>query len=410
MSRKERVCLVNAHWSNHGDEAAIVAIIRLIREIKPEAEILLLIKDKQEIMGEIQVDGQKVLHESIQFLPDMADYIVQLVSNGVVGRNKKMKRMFWHLGKADYIIYAPGGSVINDRFWWKKQMEYLLPVFYSIKKQKPFYVASPSIGPFEQKYRIRNRIRRYVFNHTENFYVREQMSLQYLEAICAAKTVQTTVDSAFCDTIDPEKQKTVLLRDIELCDFLDSYQKVIGMTITELEWNIKYRSVPELEQSIRRSARGFVDRLAKEDVGVVLIPQLFGNQNDKNLLSNYVAENTFLLNENYDSDFQQYLISQLYMVVGFRYHSNIFAAIAGIPFLPVVYEEKMESFVEEAGLSRYALAVEDIDADMLYEKYALVDSEYSKYKLQLEMEKKRWMKGAAITKKSIAEFLMKYTI
>ncbi len=405
MNRKEKICLVNAHWSNHGDEAAIIAIIRIIQKIKPNADITLLIKDKKNIKGEIIVDGQKIFHESIQFLPQIWDYIIQLMTNGIFGKNPKMRRLIWYMKTSDYIIYAPGGSVINDRFWWKKQLEYLLPFFYAKRFHKLFYVASPSIGPFQLKYKFRNRIRGFIFNHTENLYVRENISCQYLESISAGKTVKQTVDSAFCDDTDLKSQEKKLLKDIELCEFMSRYKKIVGITITELDWNVKYKEQPEIVTNVKKMAQEFIKRLNQEAVGVILIPQLFGNQDDKSILMKYQGENTFILNEDYNSDFQQYLISRLYMMIGFRYHSNIFAAKAGTPFLPIIYEEKMEGFIKDTALSKYAITVERMNDTLLWEKYQLIESEYESYKKRLKKENVKWLQAANITKESIAKFL-----
>lgn len=400
-----KICIVNAHWSNRGDEAAIKAIIREIYKIKPEADIKLLIKDKKEIEDIIKVDQKIIAHESIQFLPHYFDYIVQVLSNGHLGKDKKMNRCIECMREADYIIYAPGGSVINDRFWWRKQLEYLLPFIYSKVWKKPFYVSSPSIGPFNKKKRIRNIIRKFIFNKIEYFFVREQQSKQYLNDIKVEKNVKVTIDSAFCDETNLFEQKDTLNIDKKLVNFLNEYQKVVGMTITELEWNVKFKDNTELSKTISSVMKATIEKLRIEGIGVILIPQLFGNQNDSNLLMKYESKNTFLLSEKYDSDFQQYLISKLYMVIGFRYHSNIFAAKAGIPFLPVVYEEKMESFLDEAGLDKYSIKVEDISEERVWYLFKKIEKNRDNYKAELAYLAKEWKKKTLLTKNSINKFL-----
>lgn len=401
----KKICFVNAHWSNHGDEAAIKAIIREIWKVNPNLKIKLLIKDKKKIEKSIFVDGKIIEHESNQFLPNQIDYFLQILTNGRLGSNELMKRCIECMREADYIIYAPGGSVINDRFWWRKQLEYMLSFIYSKLYKKPFYVASPSVGPFNEKLTIKNAIRKYIFNKQDYLFVREEQSEQYLKKIGANKKVIVTIDSAFCDELDLASQQKVLDGDSKLVEFLQEYEKIVGMTITELNWNVKYKEHPELADTIRVETKKFIERLKQENIGVVLIPQLFGNQNDSELLENYQNENTFLLNENYDSDFQQYLISKLYMIIGFRYHSNIFAAKNCVPFLSIIYEEKMESFLKSCGLDVYSIKVEEVTSERLWYMFKKIEANMKKYKDYLDNLTEEWRVKTKIIKNSIADFL-----
>lgn len=405
---KEKILLVNAHWSNHGDEAAVFAIVEEIFKNRPNAEVSLVIKDKKEMKGELQVKNHVVSYTSNQFLPKTTDYFLQLFTNGRIGKNAAMKKMMALMKEADVIVYAPGGSVINDRFWWRKQLEYLLPLWYAKRHKKPLYVASPSVGPFEKKYRLRNFIRKRVFSSTEYLFVREQMSYDYLKNIGAEKTAKVTVDSAFCSEVEFDVQARILAEDRELTSFLERYPKVVGVTITELDWNVKFLE-NHMGNKIYNEMQTFLDYLYREGFGVVLIPQLFGNQDDRSLLEKYrqVSGNTFVLKPEYSADFQQYLISKLYMVIGMRYHSNIFAAKMGVPFLPIMYEEKMESFVKEADLEQYAVYVEDISADILRKKFLEIVKLYDVYQSELIERNIEWKRRAEVTKDSIAEFFIK---
>lgn len=406
--KRENIVLVNAHWSNHGDEAAVLAVIEEIWNWKPDARVSVIIKDKKKVKESIIVKKRPVRCIANQFLPNPADYVVQLLSKGRIGRNPAMKRFLALLGKADFIIYAPGGSVINDRFWWRKQLEYMLPLWYARLYRKPLYIASPSIGPFEAKYKIRNFLRRRLFSGIPYLFVRERMSYEFLKEIGAAGNARVTIDSAFCSEVDTKAQEELFYAEESLSAFMERYPKVVGVTITELDWNVKYKD-KNMAQEIRNAMQGFLEFLQRSGYGVILIPQLFENQDDSSLLETYRGgkETVFILNQAYSSDFQQYLISRLYLVVGMRYHSNIFSAKMGVPFLPVIYEEKMESFVREAGLLNYAVYVEEISAASLEEHFRRIVDEQDAYREILRRKRAEWAKRAEITKKSLKEFLQK---
>ncbi len=403
----ERTTIVfaNVHWSNHGDEAALAAIVKQVKQVKKDAQVLLLVKDAQEIRDDI-MKNLGVEWESNKFLPHYFDYIVQLLTRGKCGRNPQMKRFFEIMNSADYILYAPGGSVICDRFWWRKQLEYLAPFFCAKFYKKPMMVVAPSMGPFDTQYRMRNHIRKSAFQGADCFLLREKNSYDNLAAIKAERGVQVTVDSAFCADIDKAEQKKLLEQDLSLQSFLNQHQSVVGITITDLSWNVKFKSKSNLDSQIAQAMSGFIRHLRAHHVGVLLIPQLFSNQNDTDLLKQYVIDaGTYILDERYPADFQQYVISSIDMVIGMRYHSNIFAAKMGIPFLPIVYEEKMDYFIKDTCIERYKVDVESISEEALIQKYQLILAETEQYCDKLSTYQKLWRLRAEVTKEKLSQFL-----
>ena len=86
---------------------------------------------------------------------------------------------------------------MSDRFWWKKQLEYLFPIAYAQKKHIPVFFAAPSIGPFSKTYKYRNR----VLKRVDAICVRESISYQELKKEGLEKNVTVTIDSAFLNDI-----------------------------------------------------------------------------------------------------------------------------------------------------------------------------------------------------------------
>jgi len=87
-----------------------------------------------------------------------------------------------------------------------------------------------------------------------------------------------------------------------------------------------------------------------------------------------------MLRDNCDTYFQQYIISKLYAVEGMRYHSNIFSAKVGIPFIPIVYEEKMEGFINISGLNSYSITLDELSFEKLEEKFEKLNNNYDEVK------------------------------
>ena len=80
-----------------------------------------------------------------------------------------------------------------------------------------------------------------------------------------------------------------------------------------------------------------------------------------------------------------------------RYHSNIFAAKTGTPFIAVVYEEKMEGFLELAGLSEYGLALQDLSFETLNKKFQTLEINYDELRTRLKQSLPEWRRRARRT-------------
>lgn len=399
----KKICIVNAHWSNRGDEAALRPIINELLQRYKDCKIQIVFKDKDEVQQ--MPYGENVTYYSAKFLPDnLLELILAVITKGKICTNILMKKEIETICNQDMIIYSPGGSVINDRFWWRKQLEYLLPFLCAKCYKIPMVVAAPSIGPFEG-YFWRNIIRRKLLQVPEYLCVREDFSKKYLMNIGINRNVLTTIDTAFYDMPDISENERVLKDCKKLNVFLKSYNKVIGMTITDFSWHIEYCKDDEMRENIENVIRSFILRRKNEGIGILLIPQLFGNQNDENILKKFHYENTFILSEIQDTYFQQFLISKLYAVIGMRYHSNIFAAKMGTPFIAISYEEKMQGFMEMWKLEGYALPIKELSIKSLESKWNNLLLHYTEYRMYLKNYHSCWKKKAENTIKAITDIL-----
>jgi len=387
------IAVVNAHWNNRGDEAALRALLEGLRQIYENGRITILFKDDKSILQFPEL--KNVDYILAKFKAKKLDIWLSAVTWGFLGRHPLLKNSIKALKNADLIIYAPGGSVINDRFFWIKQMEYLVPFICARLYRIPMFVAAPSMGPFNTDKRL--RIRRWLLKTPEITCVREAISQKYLEQIGIKENVHVTMDLAFMHNIDNAANESKLNDYKELKRFFDSHDKVVGVTITDFKWHIKLRNDKELLVRIEDTFKKYIKELERKGYAVLLIPQLFGNENDYVYLEKYRGGNVFLMNDTMDSNFQQYAISKLYAVIGMRYHSNIFAAKMGTPFLAVVYEEKMEGFLELANLKEYSIPLAEISFDMLDEKFKILEKDNEAIREKLRKKAVEWKKYAAKT-------------
>lgn len=400
-----KIYIANAHWYNRGDEAALMVYVNHLAE--QGHEITVEIKDRQP--GEIfTLRGVRINSISTKYLPkDTETWERSVMTDGREFVDEEEKKALDAMRGSDLIIYSPGGSVICDRFWWVKQLEYLTPFLYAKTFNIPMFVASPSMGPYNNEDEEHIEIRKDLFKVPKHFFVREPISKEYLSAIGINDNIKVSIDSAFYDSFDKDINENLFKADTALADFMGNDCKTVAMTVTDLQWNIGYREQKEeLKTKTRGVIRGVIAYLNQKGYSVLLIPQLFGLQNDEDLLKEFRSGNkVFVLDTKYNCHFQQYIISRCYAVIGMRYHSNIFAAKVGIPFIPICYEEKMKGFLKMYDLDDWGIMMEQFSVDNIISKFERLEKEYSDYQTVLSTKIPVWRSKAAITIETLDDMI-----
>lgn len=378
-----------ANWYNRGDESAIRAMIDEITNKYPKSNIKIH-------FGSMNVSD--IPYSDIEIIPRFGNvqrrYIIKRIlyklsvfTQGEINlmpstrsiskeNNRRALDSFVAAVKwCDLAIYAPGGPNIGDLY----RAYSLLDCIEIIQKNgKPYVFFAPSMGPFKQyKGRIAKSIKK-----ADIVCFRENISAKYVKQLVPDANVHVTLDSAFQHEIDAELYNKQLEKYTELNEFLKKYDRVIGITITDLQWHSRY-STEQIKNNISISFDGFIEYLKTQQYGILFIPQLFGEHNDKEYMSQFAKDNCFVVDDQHDCYFQQYIISKLYAVVGMRYHSNIFSAKMGVPFVSVAYEQKMKGFTEKVGLKDYCFSIEDLSVDMLKSYFNRLENNYAAYRNRL---------------------------
>lgn len=383
-----KILLVNAHWDNRGDEAALCALADALFEMDDEAEITIIFKETRAIQ-EFPYEG-RAAYAVTRFRPTEQE-VKKAIETGR-SDNPDMQKEIELVSDSDMVVYAPGGAVISDRFWWEKQLEYIFPIAYAQSRGKITVFASPSVGPFTTSHPFRDEL----FKRTDILCLRESLGMQaVIDAIGMMKNQILSCDLAFAGKVDWNAARLRYEHADELRSFLERYNRVVGMTVSDLSWNVGYLNRDELKENIENAFKGFIDYLSRHNIGIILIPQLFGEQNDEEYLKRYASKNVICLPvEGYNSNFQQYLISKLYAVVGIRYHCNIFAAKMRVPMIPIVYEQKMAGFLKDSGIEDWGAEVDGLSAEELIKRFSALEAEYEKRRAFLSAKLGDWKQKA----------------
>lgn len=399
------VFIIHAHTANRGDEAAVKAMVDEILRAKPDTKITIAINgntfypamDKRVT----QIGRFPKSHSVIAKI----EYPIFMKSSGKITCTKAAKKFIKALKEADLVIHAPGGPSIGD-IYINAEKTYLdrLELVQKFKKKYMFY--APSMGPFNNG--ERNTRRKKILLGAEKVILRDPISFDFVKELCPECHPVLALDSAFQHEIDTSLNESKLRDYTELYDFMNKHEKNIGITITDLKWHPKYGKTKVHEQ-IKKTFEEFIAFLDINGYGIIFIPQLYGSGNDSNLMSEFsIGDNGFVIEANsdiYDTYFQQYVIGELYAVVGMRYHSNIFSAKMGTPFVSISYEQKMQGFMKKMGLTKYCIPVESLTESELKSKFNEMISTYEDYENLLENKHEKMMKQAYVSTEAVLKIL-----
>jgi colanic acid/amylovoran biosynthesis protein len=399
-----KITIIHAHWQNRGDEAALRALVDELRDIYPNAHIYIQIittEVKQFPYNDSHIHVSNVIFPKNK---NRFDYWLAYLTKGRICLFDNTKAFIDLVKDSDIVLHGPGGPSIGD-IYFANEERYLkrLDLVRAMGIKYAFY--APSMGPFRSNNEKRNILRKRVLDNAEFVCLREAVSAQYVKEFGVDNEIFVTLDSAFQHYGDPQKYEQQFMEYSELNEFMTKYDKIVGMTTTDLAWHPIHKNNMQLREEIKETFTTFIDYLKEKNIGVVFIPQLFGNHHDKKYMELFKDDNCFVVDDLHDCYFQQHIISKFYSVVGMRYHSNIFSAKMGTPFISISYEQKMAGFMEISGLDDYCIKVEELNAKGLIETFEKLENNYESYRKLLNGKIKQWKKEAHRTTDAVTKIL-----
>lgn len=397
-----KIVVINCHWDNRGDEAAIRAMIDELQLRYPDAMIYV-----QRALGDFR---SFPVNDHVKTLPPFPvggkkrriQEEIAVRTNGKVCLTRGAKEFYKALKDATIVLHAPGGPSIGDIYLPQETLK--LRRLLAVKKSGvPYVFFAPSMGPFKNK--ERNPARKEILEGASLICLREEVSKKMIEEFLPTAHPIVTLDSAFQHPINYAENEEKFSQCAELKNFVGDGGNVIGMTVTDLQWNSLYKDDGKTEQLIRDTFTEFVAYLTSQGYKILFIPQLFGGANDYDYMKSFAVEGCFVMDDCHDCYFQQYIISRLRAVIGMRYHSNIFSAKMGTPFISVSYEQKMVGFMTKAGLMQYCINIQDLSIGALKQRFMSLVDQYNDYKAYLDRHKDEYRKQATKTTNLVCEII-----
>lgn len=396
------ILVINCHWDNRGDEAAIRAMLDEIHLRYPDAMIYV-----QRAIGDFKSFPTTEHIKTIAPFPvggkkrGLLEKI-SVLTNGKFCLTKGAKEFYNVLNAASIVIHAPGGPSIGDIYLPQENIK-LQRLLIVKKSGVPYAFFAPSMGPFKNE--KRNPIRKEILESASLICLREEVSKKMVEEFVSTTHPIVTLDSAFQHLIDVVDNEGKFNNYEDLKTFVGDGSNVIGMTVTDLQWNSLYKNDGKTEEKIRVAFTDFITYLTKQGYKILFIPQLFDDANDYDYMLSYAVDGCYVMDDQHDCYFQQYIISKLKAVIGMRYHSNIFSAKMGTPFISISYEQKMIGFMTKANLMQYCIRIQDLSVEVLEQRFKNLMDNYNEYKAYLNQYKENFRIEATKTTDFVCEII-----
>lgn len=286
-------------FGNTGDEAVLSGICATLKEIGVDAGITVLSADPARTVRE---------HPGTEAVGRC----------GLAGIVRAIR-------SADLFI-SGGGSLFQDATSAHSPCYYLgiLRLAQILRRKTMIY--AQGVGPL-QRPSIRGAVAK-AFNRTDLITVRDEGSKTLLSEIGVTREIHTCADPSF-----------LVEADLEAADAIIDKASLAGKSII----GVSLRPWPASREWIAEAASAIPGVCATLGATAAFIPMQESEDAS-------IGEGAVVLAHGGDPRVAKGLIARCELVVGMRLHSLIFAAGAGVPCVPIVYDPKVSSFAIEAGL------------------------------------------------------------
>lgn len=345
--------VINQHASNHGDEAACLALLRELHSRDSEYKIKLLYNSKTRTRSDyVNYDNQinhlpydqfSIISKGLIFLSFILPSLIFKVIPFLGCRT--LRSELGELKNSEIVVSAPGGVNIGIYKDWR----YLWRLFAALELKKKLAIYSISFGPLPSNWLFR-RISVRVLKRASFLSLRDARSQGYANSLKIKYT--ESIDTAFLNQYVPKN-----------FDFTKLPEKFGVVVPNELyRWHVNYKNIKTY--SLDELYVSIISEILKQNLEVVLLPQMFGSEDDtayfKKIISKLPSEDqnkVYIFPTKHSSDIQQEVIKKARIIVGARYHSIIFAINSGVPFLSLAYEDKMTFTLSLLELDRFNIPI-----------------------------------------------------
>ena len=297
-------------FRNIGDDALLMSIINDLKRFKPDIRLLILSKNP--------IDTSK-------------DFNVPSISR------INMLRIFRAMKNARAIIYG-GGNLLQDNTSTRSLFFYLSTVWLANKMNLKVMFYANGIGPLKKP--TNRLLTKKIMNQVDVITLRESLSFEELKSLDIGKPrILLTSDAALTVTDDRVEPDTGILQQLGLLN----NKPLLGISLR------KYPGHEKVEHEKYESAIAQVIDIMASKHGAYPVFFPMQHPDDVPILENVAAKmkNKCTIVKDKLNIYQTYdLISGMHMLLGMRLHALVFAAVASVPLVGLVYDPKIQGFLD----------------------------------------------------------------
>ncbi|WDV45259.1 polysaccharide pyruvyl transferase CsaB [Clostridiaceae bacterium M8S5] len=335
--KKGKKILISGYYGfrNSGDDAILKAIINEFKKIDDTLEITVLSKDPQ--------STQEI-------------YNIRAVNRfSIFSVYKEIKN-------SDLLI-SGGGSLIQDITSTKSILYYLSLLKLAKHKKKPVMVYANGIGPINK--RLNKILSKKILNKVDVITLRDFDSLNTLNKLNVNnENIHVTADPVYALKEENEDR----INEILNLEGIDMSKETIGLAV---------RSWKNDEHNIKEFAKAIDYINENYDVNILLVPMHYPSDYEFSVeIKKHTKSKCFILKNEYSVEEIMGIIKRLELIIAMRLHSLIYAATQTTPMIAVVYDPKVDGFMNNIGLE-HKIDIQSFKYDELAD---IFDKAYTKRK------------------------------
>ena len=282
-------------------------------------------------------------------------------------------RIMLNIAKCD-ILFIGGGSLIHDL------RKYNLPFFFLLQSaarffHKPIFYVNIGVGPIDTPY-WRKNIHKHL-NKAVGVYPRDEYGVRLLKDLGVRNAVLAA------DAVFSTQPYSKINHDSQVNGIMNSLMIKTGeyITFTSCRWftgtNFWKQSKMNFSNEVNFLKEVISFTYERYSLPIVFVPTVFHDYWLGCELKKMIDEDFFMVVEkNLSPKIYSAIIGNSFMLVGMRMHSLLFAAKAYVPFITIVYDQKVRNFLKMFEMSEYSMELDEIDID----KYKrIIDTLYNNY-------------------------------
>lgn len=313
--RKIYDAIVSGYYGfrNIGDEALLMSIINDLKKYKPDIRLLVLSKVPYGTSRDYNVDSIDRLN---------------------------MLRILLAMKKSRAFIYG-GGNLLQDNTSTRSLIFYLSCVWLAKKLNLKVMFYANGIGPLKK--RLNRLLTKTIMNQVDVITLREKLSFEELRQMDIGRPrIMLTADAALTAADPRDGFDTGIIETLGL----NTGKPLLGISLRKYPGHEKIEH-EKYEAVIARAIDYLADKYG-------LHPVFFPMQHPEDIpiLENAAAKmhgKSTIVREKLNVCQTYDLISKMDMLLGMRLHSLVFSAVAGVPLIGLVYDPKIQGFLDYIG-------------------------------------------------------------